>query len=153
MTEVVFYEKPGCLSNARQKALLQALGHRLTVRDLLAEPWTTERLRGFFGDRPVADWFNYTAPRVKSGEVMPAALDADEALALMVADPILVRRPLLELPGLKACGFESGPVLAALGVALGPGEDYQACSHPRASPGIEASCPEPDVQPAARGEA
>ena len=152
MTEVVFYEKPGCLSNARQKALLQALGHRLTVRELLAEPWTTERLRGFFGDRPVVDWFNHTAPRVRSGEVVPAALDADLALALMVTDPILVRRPLLELPGLKACGFEPGPALAALGVALGPGEDYQACSHPRASAGIDASCPPPAAQPTPRGE-
>ena len=152
MTDVVFYEKPGCLSNARQKALLRALGHRLTVRDLLAEPWTPERLRAFFGDRPVTSWFNPTAPRVRSGEVVPATLEAHEALALMVADPILVRRPLLELADRKGCGFESGPLLATLGVVLGPGEDYQACSHPRASAGDGPSCPPPDALPAACGE-
>ncbi|HSO84783.1 hypothetical protein [Thiocapsa sp.] len=53
MSSVLFYEKPGCLSNVRQKALPASLGHRLTVRDLLAEPWTAERLRPFFADLPV----------------------------------------------------------------------------------------------------
>ena len=66
MTDVVFYEKPGCLSNARQKALLQALGHRLTVRDLLAEPWTTERLRGLLR-RPAGD--ELVQPHGPEGEV------------------------------------------------------------------------------------
>ncbi|WP_373507198.1 hypothetical protein [Thiocapsa sp.] len=42
MSSVLFYEKPGCLSNAKQKALLASLGHRVTVRNLLAEPWTAD---------------------------------------------------------------------------------------------------------------
>ncbi len=98
MTTLVFYEKPGCVTNARQRALLAAHGHRLTVCDLLRERWTAERLRPFFGDRPVADWFNPTAPRIKSGELDPATLDEPTALALMVADPILIRRPLMATP-------------------------------------------------------
>ena len=36
MADVIFWEKPGCAGNARQKALLAAAGHRLKVRDLLA---------------------------------------------------------------------------------------------------------------------
>ena len=63
MATVIFYEKPGCLSNARQKALLGAHGHRLHVRDLLAEAWTPERLRPFFGERPVADCPDPGGPR------------------------------------------------------------------------------------------
>lgn len=39
---------------------------------MLAEPWNEERLALFFGDRPVAEWFNPAHPRVKSGEVVPA---------------------------------------------------------------------------------
>ena len=54
MAELTFYEKPGCQGNARQKALLRSAGHQLTVRNLLTEPWTAERLQGFFGDLPVA---------------------------------------------------------------------------------------------------
>ena len=58
MTKVVFYEKPGCGGNARQKALLIASGHELDVRNLLTEPWTAATLRPFFGSKPLRDWFN-----------------------------------------------------------------------------------------------
>ena len=140
---VVFYEKPGCVSNAKQKALLRASGLELTVKDLLAEPWTAERLRPFFGDRPVQDWLNPTAPRIKRGEIRPERLDAATALALMVEDPILIRRPLIECEAGLGCGFEQGPLLAALGVHLGARQDLQSCSqtdgHPPCDPpGAEA---------------
>ena len=133
---VVFYEKPGCLSNARQKALLGARGHRLEVRDLLAESWTAERLRPFFGERPVSEWLNPSAPRVRLGEVRSRTLDEAAALALMLTDPLLIRRPLMEVRTsldadvIRCCGFESGPVLAALGIELGADEDLQSCSSP-----------------------
>jgi len=39
------------------------------VRNLLSEPWSEESLAHFFGDRPVAEWFNTAHPRVKAGEV------------------------------------------------------------------------------------
>lgn len=142
---VVFYEKPGCLSNTRQKALLSAAGHRLDVRDLLAETWTAARLRAFFGTRPVAEWFNPSAPSVNSGEICPEELDESAALTLMLAEPLLIRRPLIEIPAanadgvLRTCGFESGPVLAALGIHPDPAEDLQSCS----KPGPEAECPYP----------
>ncbi len=136
--ELVFYEKPGCLSNARQKALLVGIGHCLEVRNLLAEAWTPERLRPFFGSRPVRDWFNPSAPRVRHGAVQPASLSEADALALMVADPLLIRRPLIETAGLCGCGFEPGPLLSALGVELQEGEDLQSCSRG----GIDPVCPE-----------
>jgi nitrogenase-associated protein len=59
MARVVFWEKPGCAGNARQKALLFASGHKLDVRNLLTEPWDAARLRSFFGARPVANWFKW----------------------------------------------------------------------------------------------
>lgn len=71
MATILFWEKPGCSGNARQKALLSASGHTIVARSLLAELWTAERLRPFFGARPVAEWFNRASPRVKSGEVRP----------------------------------------------------------------------------------
>ena len=136
--ELVFYEKPGCLSNARQKARLVALGHCLEVRNLLVEAWTVQRLRPFFGARPVADWFNRSAPRVRKGEILPDALSETEALDLMVADPLLIRRPLIETGGFCDCGFEPGPLLGALGVELADGEDLQSCSRG----GVDPMCPE-----------
>jgi nitrogenase-associated protein len=127
MSSVLFFEKPGCLSNAKQKALLASLGHRVTVQNLLAESWTAERLRPFFGDLAVADWFNPTAPRIKRGEVRPETLDETTALALMVKDPLLIRRPLIDSEHGQGCGFEAGPLLAALGVTLAVDQDLQSC--------------------------
>lgn len=116
MAKVIFYEKPGCGGNARQKLLLQQSGHELEVRDLLTAPWTKETLRAFFGARPVAQWFNGSAPRVKSGEVRPDELDEDAALALMLAEPLLIRRPLLESEGRREAGFETELIDAWIGL-------------------------------------
>jgi nitrogenase-associated protein len=63
MARIVFYEKPGCGNNTKQKVLLAAAGHEVIARNLLTEPWTQERLLEFFGARPVAEWFNRAAPR------------------------------------------------------------------------------------------
>jgi len=62
MARIVFFEKPGCVNNARQKALLKAAGHTVNARDLLAHHWKAAELRAFFGDRPVVEWFNPSAP-------------------------------------------------------------------------------------------
>jgi nitrogenase-associated protein len=116
MAKVIFYEKPGCGGNARQKALLVSSGHALAVRNLLAEPWTAERLQAFFGSRPVAEWFNASAPRVKSGEIDPGALTPEAALALMLADPILIRRPLMQVGDRREAGFDADLVDAWIGL-------------------------------------
>lgn len=127
MTELVFYEKPGCIGNLRQQKLLRSQGFDFVVRDLISESWSVARLRPYFEDKPVAQWFNTTAPRVKSGELPVNELNETEALTLMVDDPILIRRPLLALGELRQSGFEAGTVLTALGVELNPAEKLQDC--------------------------
>lgn len=106
MATIIFYEKPGCSNQARQKETLRAAGHELVVRDLLSMPWRAETLRPFFEDQPVADWFNRAAPRIKSGEIDPAALTEDEAIQAMLADPLLIRRPLAIIGLHTVCGIE-----------------------------------------------
>jgi nitrogenase-associated protein len=106
MARIIFYEKPGCRGSVKQKTLLTAAGHQVVAYNLLTEPWTAERLRSFFGDRPVSEWFNRTAPRVQSGEVIPDKLDAESALLLMLKEPILIRRPLIEVGDRREVGFD-----------------------------------------------
>ena len=130
MATVTFYEKPGCGTNARQKLALANAGHTLVVKSLLAEPWTAERLIGFFGATPVASWFNPAAPKVKSGEVKPEAATADEAIALMLAEPLLIRRPLVEVDGARCAGFDREPVTSLLGPAPAGAAPLEGCSHP-----------------------
>jgi nitrogenase-associated protein len=115
MTAVVFYQKPGCATNGRQIRALEAAGHNVDAKDLLKAPWTAEALRSFFGETPVASWFNRAAPRIKSGEINPETCDAADALALMLAEPLLIRRPLVEANGRRCAGFDREPVLTLLG--------------------------------------
>jgi nitrogenase-associated protein len=129
---ITFYQKPGCKTNARQKQMLEAAGHAVIARSLLTEPWTAQRLRGFFGSTPVASWFNPASPRIKSGEIDPAANDASVALAIMLEDPLLIRRPLVEANGASCAGFDREPVTSLLGGAADP--DAEACSRPEPSP-------------------
>jgi nitrogenase-associated protein len=117
MATVIFYEKPGCAGNARQKCLLTDAGHAVEPRNLLAEPWTAESLRPFFGDRPVADWFNKAAPAVKSGEIDPSSFDEESALKTLIATPLLIRRPLMQVGDRREIGFEPALVEAWIGLA------------------------------------
>lgn len=110
MATVIFYEKPGCINNTKQKTLLKAAGHTIEVHNLLTEPWTAEKLQTFFAKTPVTEWFNRTAPQVKSGEVVPEQLNAETALKLMVENPILIRRPLMQVNDRRIVGFETEQV-------------------------------------------
>lgn len=139
MPELVFYEKPGCIGNGMQKSLLRSQGISFEVRDLLSHPWTAASLRAYFAATPVPEWFNNSAPAVKSGEIAIDSLSEAEALALMLQDPILIRRPLLELGDLKQSGFVAGAVLDALEVDLDPTQNLQDCPMDTGQPVCEDS--------------
>lgn len=135
MATVVFYEKPGCANNTRQKVLLAAAGHTVLAKNLLTEAWDAPRLRAFFGALPVAAWFNPGAPRIQSGEVRPDALDASAALECMLADPLLIRRPLMEVAGERRAGFDQDAIDRWIGLSSKmPREDLEACARPVARP-------------------
>ena len=81
-------------------------GHEVESHNLLTHPWTKEELLSFFGQRSVGDWFNRSAPRIKSGEIHPEQLESEAALSLMLDDPLLIRRPVMELNGQRCVGFD-----------------------------------------------
>ena len=129
MAEVIFYEKSGCSGNARQKALLKEAGHRVLARDLRDCLWTDSRLLEFLAALPVARWFNPNAPAVKSGEIVPATLDVLAALALLRANPLLIRRPLLQVGDELRVGFDAADINAWIGLGEVPDEDLETCRH------------------------
>ncbi len=118
MTHIIFFEKPGCGGNARQRATLLAAGHTLDRRNLLTAHWTHESLLAFLGPLPVADWFNRAAPRVKNGEVQPENLNVESALGLLLAEPLLIRRPLMQRDDDQSrhVGFDTAAVDAWVGL-------------------------------------
>ncbi len=131
MATVLFYEKPGCRNNTRQKLWLAASGHTVLAKNLLQENWSRKELRPFFGDLPVALWFNPAAPRIKSGEIKPADHDAVTALTLMLSDPLLIRRPLLKVNDISSVGFNAEEIRAWIGLNdEKPGNDLEICHSP-----------------------
>lgn len=132
MTVVHFYEKPGCLTNAKQKQWLAAAGVMLVVHDLLQEPWKDNRqkLRAFFGSLPVKDWFNPSAPDIKSGLVKPEELDEQQVIELMVKQPLLIRRPLIEIENKFYAGFDGEQLNQAHNLAIKITESAENCSNP-----------------------
>ena len=138
MKIVIFYEKPGCATNAKQKRLLLDAGCIVIERNLLEHGMNLEELSEFLEHLPVVKWFNPNAPKVKSGEINPKQLSAPAALNLLMTEPILIRRPLMVLGGLKECGFDIRKIELFLGKPLAEtvSESCSSTSKP---------CPEPET--------
>ncbi|MYM62272.1 ArsC/Spx/MgsR family protein [Pseudomaricurvus sp. HS19] len=115
---ITFYEKSGCLTNKKQKDLLRRAGYELLVENLLRHDWSATELLRFLGPLPVSEWFNPSAPAVKSGVVVPSELDADSAIALLLDEHLLIRRPLLEREGNCMVGFDLEDLQQILQVRL-----------------------------------
>jgi nitrogenase-associated protein len=131
MATITFYEKPGCKGNLRQKTLLAAAGHAVQAKSLKAEAWTANRLLAFLGKLPVSTWFNPSAPAVKAGEIVPENISFEHALRLLLENPLLIRRPLMEVGDERMVGFDTAAVDAWLGlndVEL-PEGNIEACVH------------------------
>ncbi|MCK9637619.1 MAG: nitrogenase-associated protein [Methylobacter tundripaludum] len=137
MATVYFYEKPGCINNTRQKKLLAEAGHQVVALNLLTEPWQAERLRAFFGELAVRDWFNVSAPAIKQGEIDPGKLTEQQALTLMLENPLLIRRPLMQVGNSLMAGFDQQAVDSWIGLkAAESDQDLESCPRPLA----QASC-------------
>ena len=103
--EIDFFEKPGCINGEKQKKILQDAGHTLNCIDILNYQWADEKLLPFVAGKVPAEMMNHTAPAVKRGAIIPSLLTFEEALALMVAQPILIKRPLIRVDGMNIQGF------------------------------------------------
>lgn len=127
MASVIFYEKPGCINNTKQKALLEAAGHEVIAKNLLTEAWTSERLSSFFKGYLVSEWFNRSAPRIKSGEIIPEQIQANEAIQMMIADPLLIRRPLMQVGHEHFLGFQQESMLRWLQITMDTQQELETC--------------------------
>lgn len=125
---VVFYEKPGCGGNRRQKDLLQEHGITLDVRDLLKTPWTRERLEAFFAGLEPAAMVNNASPKIKSGEIDPVALGRDALIEKMLTEPLLIKRPLIEVGDTKVCGFDIARLNGLLDISMPVPENINTCT-------------------------
>ncbi len=110
MAKITFFEKTGCVNNTKQKKLLSLAGHTIEPIDLVKYNWTREELKSFFSGMKVRNWFNPSAPAIKSGAVNPELLDQDSALNAMLNDHLLIRRPLMIIGNKKLVGFDQDKI-------------------------------------------
>lgn len=133
MAEVVFYEKPGCSANNLQKALLEASGHVVSARNLLTTSWTRMQLLSFLKLLPVHEWFNPHASMIKRGEINPmefSDFDVATILSLLQANPILIRRPLIEVDGVCRAGFDVKAINDWIGLSAALGTEADSDPEP-----------------------
>jgi len=117
MAKVIFYEKTGCVNNTKQKEILTMAGHEVEAINLVTYHWTKEELVSFFQDLPVKEWFNKNAPSVTSGQTIPEKYTAIQALEAMLADHLLIRRPLMVIGDKKLVGFNNQELDQLIGLS------------------------------------
>ncbi len=71
--------------------------HRIAfvARDLFAQPLSAEEIRALTAYAPVGDLFSWRSPAARARGLQPGSVNEVELVALMAAEPRLIRRPLL----------------------------------------------------------
>ena len=123
-----FYEKTGCSGNAKQKELLKSHNISFSVKSLLDTSWSKESLGEFFKGLDTKDIFNPFAPQIRDKEIDISKLSKDEAIELMIKNPILIKRPLLDINGVKVCGFDIEKINELLNVNIDTNKKLNTCS-------------------------
>jgi len=118
MKIVIFYEKPGCATNAKQKKSLRDAGCMVFERNLLNHGMSVEELFSFFEKMPVSQWFNLDAPQIKKGEIDPNTISKDAAMQYLLKEPILIKRPLILIKSQRISGFDQNHIEELLQIDL-----------------------------------
>lgn len=126
--KVIFYEKPGCSGNAKQKKLLGLYGVAFETRSILSTPWSEDVLNSFFNGLEKEDIINKFASKVKSGEINISDYSKEELVKLMLQEPILIKRPLLVLGDKKVCGFDVEKINKILGKDICENVSISTCT-------------------------
>ncbi|WP_028582672.1 ArsC/Spx/MgsR family protein [Desulfogranum japonicum] len=127
MANIVFFEKPGCINGEKQKKILSDADNKLDCINILQHAWTADKLLPFVIGKSPSTMINHTAPAVKNGQIKPTELSFDEAISLMIADPILIKRPLIIVDNLHIQGFDDSRLSPYQGSWNSSQDDVMTC--------------------------
>lgn len=88
------------------KASLSQDGVELNERDFFKENFTEAELRDLLGETNPADVFSWRSPSARKLELNRDTVTADELISLMVSEPRLIRRPLIQVEGRLIVGTD-----------------------------------------------
>jgi len=126
---LTFYTNP--MSRGRiARWMLEEVG--APYETVLLEYGTTMKAPEYLAINPMGK-----VPAIKHGEVEPDKLNEQEALALMLANPILIRRPLMQVGDSFKAGFDQEAVAKWIGLKeIATGHNMENCTRTPA----QASC-------------
>jgi len=76
----------------------------LNVRDLFKRPLSEDELRALATLAPVSELFSWKSPTARQRGITPGSRSDVELIALMAAEPRLIRRPLIVADGRLTIG-------------------------------------------------
>ena len=88
------------------RASLLQEGVELKERDFFAEPLSEKELRGLLGERPDGEIFSWNSPSFKKLGVSREDLDDERLIRLMLGEPRLIRRPLVQVGATVVVGTD-----------------------------------------------
>jgi arsenate reductase (glutaredoxin) len=94
--------------------LRKDLGAKLDERDYAKVPLSVAELKDLFVGRDPRDYLNPRSPAFKAMGLAGKSLTRDQALALMVKEPNLIKRPIVVVGKEMIAGFDREKLRAAL---------------------------------------
>ena len=79
------------------RASLSQSGVEVEERDFFQDRFSEGELRSLIGDRSLSDYFSWNSPSFKKLGIDRNELDDDQLLRLMVQEPRLIRRPMIQV--------------------------------------------------------
>ena len=81
------------------KAWLSRTDADVEERDFFSDPFFEDELRTLLGESPPSDYFSWNSPSRRKLGIDRDTTSEDELVALMLQEPRLIRRPLIEIDG------------------------------------------------------
>ena len=88
------------------KASLSQDGVELNERDFFKDGFSEAELRDLLGDTNPADVFSWRSPSARKLGLDKDTVSPDELIRLMVGEPRLIRRPLIQVEGRMVVGTD-----------------------------------------------
>jgi arsenate reductase (glutaredoxin) len=107
----VLWMKSSCTTCRNAKAKLAELGIEVEVRDYFKLPLKAEELDGLLPEDP-SSMLGTKSPKYKELGLKGQRLSKDEAIALMIQDNNLLKRPILVHPRGVIIGFDAAAYAA-----------------------------------------
>lgn len=90
-------------------------------------PWDVSTLTSFFQNLTSKEMLNPFAPQLKDGSFKPEDYTKESLIEKMVQEPILIRRPLMQIGDVKLCGFDIARLNLLLHVKMPTPQHINAC--------------------------